>query len=150
MLSSSWIPSGGTLCMRGGLNIDWRMGVHGGWLYIAGWQYSSDWSYIAKWRWGVFQSERSQCIQFSSCVRVKERVASRHQLCAFIRLVHKPSLQVDLIEVLCVSFPCRWFDFCRFLTQHCLHQCLEFFPNETTAPAYEFRTTLLLWAELFL
>ena len=102
---------------------------------------------------GVVLCECTKGVHRSSCLRVLEEGSLVNDALNLIRFVHKPLLQVGLVQVLDVLLTFQTVGLRRPLRDHCSQQSLYLFPNEVTCPDHEFTATpidiLKLIFELF-
>ena len=86
---------------------------------------------------GVVLCECTKGVHRSSCLRVFEDGSLVKDALKLIWFVHKPLLQVGLVQVLDVllAFESRALRCCLFY--HCLNQSLEIVSHEATAPGNE-------------
>ena len=97
---------------------------------------------------GVFLCECSEAIQLSSCLRVLEHVSVVNDALGLIWFVHKPLLQVGLVQVLDVLLAFQSVGLCRRLREHCSYQGLEFISTDATGPEHECTTTTIVSLKL--
>ena len=97
---------------------------------------------------GVFLCECTQGVHLSFCLRMLEQGSVVNDALYLIRFVHKPLLQIDLVQVLDVLLAFQSVGLCRSLREHCFYQALEFLPHEATAPQNECSTTRIVLFEL--
>ena len=86
---------------------------------------------------GVVLCECTKGVHMSSCLRVLEEGSVVNDALNLIRFVHKPLLQVGLVQVhdVLLAFGSRAFRCSLFY--HCLNQSLEIVSYEATAPGNE-------------
>ena len=92
---------------------------------------------------GVFLCECTEGVHLSSCLRVLEQGSVVNDALYLIRFVHKPLLQVGLVQVLDVLLAFQSVGLCRRLREHCSYQGLEFISDEATGPEHECTTTTI-------
>ena len=97
---------------------------------------------------GVVLCECTKGVHRSSCLRVLEEGSLVNDALNLIRFVHKPLLQVGLVQVLDVLLAFASVGLSRPLREHCLYQALEFRPHEATALLNECSTTRIVLFEL--
>ena len=102
---------------------------------------------------GVVLCECTKGVHRSSCLRVFEDGSLVKDALKLMWFVHKPLLQVGLVQVLDVLLAFQTVGLRRPLRDHCSHQCLYLFPHEVTCPDHECTATpidiLKLIFELF-
>ena len=102
---------------------------------------------------GVVLCECTKGVHRSSCLRVFEDGSLVKDALKLMWFVHKPLLQVGLVQVLDVLLAFHSVGLCRPLRERCSYQGLEIISDDATGPEHECSTTpigsLKLLFELF-
>ena len=92
---------------------------------------------------GVFLCECTEGVHLSSCLRVLEQVAFFKYALYLFRFVHKPLLQVGLVQVLDVLLTFHTVCLRRRLREHGFYHAFHFVTHETTCPDHEGTATAI-------
>ena len=90
---------------------------------------------------GVFLCECTQGVHLSSCLRVLEQRSVVNDALYLVWFVHKPLLEVGLVQVLDVLLAFHSVGLCRPLRERCSYQGLEIISDDATGPEHECSTT---------